>query len=170
MDKTNSLSFVYQWARPVASMATVELFLDSDLNPFNGNETLAGQVSINGTTATNIASGTVTFTAGSSNTPAGEYSVFARISALGHTRYLYATDTLTVMSTLAAPRLELVSAKPSGVDVDVIAQPGQRVVLESSSDLSTWTAVATNWITDSRWTVHDASLTGPKKFYRAAVR
>jgi len=46
----------YQWARPVASNATIAAYLDDDFNPFNGNERFLGQLTASGTTSRPISS------------------------------------------------------------------------------------------------------------------
>jgi hypothetical protein len=74
--------------------ATVTFFLDNDWNPLNGVVRQIGQLSESAVTRTQIKFPQFTFDT-LSTTP-GTYAVFARITAGGHTRYLYATEPLTI--------------------------------------------------------------------------
>ncbi len=166
-----SVTFYYQWARPDTTNALVSLFLDDDFNPSNGNENLLRALPVTGTTANQIGSGPLTFTVDATNAAPGYHSLFGKITALGRTRYLYAPQILTVMSSFAPPRLELLSPPgTAGLPVTIDGLAGQRLVLQSSSDLLAWQSIATNWLTQSRWTYLDPPPFQPRKFYRAAVR
>jgi len=53
--------------------------------------------------------------------------------------------------------------------ITVAAEPGQRIVLSSSTDLRTWTAIATNFMFTGQFSFDDRS-SDPVRFYRAGVK
>jgi hypothetical protein len=168
--QTNTVKLYYQWARPVTSNAIVSIYLDDDFNPYNGNERLMKQVTAPGTTAGQVSSGTVGFTPNVTNATPGFHSVFAKITGGGRTRYLYAPEILTVVSSFQPPRLDIASVNSSQLRVDVLGLPGQRVVLQSSSDFQSWQPFATNWLATNRWSYFANQTPGGRKFYRAALQ
>ena len=103
------------------------------------------------------------------NTTTGVHAIYARITANGRTRYLYAPELLTVFSSFQPPTLSIRRETPQQVAVQVSGVPGQRVVLESTSDFSAWQPVATNWLTASVWSYVEGVGTTPR-YYRAALR
>jgi len=168
--QTDVVRFAYQWARPASSNAVVAFYLDDDSNPFNGNERLLGQSIVGGTGADAINPLSVGLPVDSSNTAPGEHLAFAKITANGQSRYLYAPETLTVMSSFAPPALRIgaVTANQATLLVDAIV--GQRIVIETSPDLRGWSPVATNWIAQTPWSYSEPGTIAAQKFYRAVVR
>ncbi len=168
--QSSSATVYYQWARPANTSATLSLYLDDDFNPANGNEKLLRTVSAAGTGAAQVGHGSLSFTVNSSNASPGIHSLFAKISALGRSRYLYAPELVTVMSSFSPPRLTLLSANQSGSTVAIAGVAGQRIVLQSSTDLLNWRALATNWLTGSSWTVIDGRSSVSQNFYRGLIQ
>ncbi len=167
--ESNSVALFYQWARPEASDAVINLYLDNDSNPYNGNETLVQTTGVSGTGAAGPAYRAYSFGLDAANAPPGEHSIYARITGGGQTRSLYAAQSLTVMSSFAPPRLEVFRAGRSQVQIDLNGVAGQRLVLQTSADLLSWQSVATNWLAQNRWTYVDNGAAS-HRFYRAAVR
>ena len=166
--QSNALKLFYQWVQPAASNARVDLFLDEDFSPFNGNERHLQSMFVPGTPTGLPGNPVLPFTLDVANSSPGVHSVFARITANGKTRYFYAPQTLTVMSSFAPPTVTLANADPAQVQIGVDGIAGQRIVLERSANLLNWQPIATNWLNQARWTYIDpASL---QNFYRAAVR
>lgn len=162
--------FAYQWARPAGSNALVSFYLDDDLNPFNGHHPLLAEGLVPGTGSNQVRQGTLSLTALASNAPPGIHPLFAKITAGGRTRYLHASGSLTVVSSFQPPRLDLVRASAAQVRVDVSGVAGQRVVLQRSGDLRTWTPLATNWLATNRWVYLDNAPSPTRRFYRAVVK
>jgi hypothetical protein len=52
--------------------------------------------------------------------------------------------------------------------LQVSGLPGQRLVLEATTDLQSWQPQATNWLTGSPW-IYEAPA-AERKFYRATLR
>ena len=160
----------YQWARPDASNATINVFWDNDWNPFNGNEQQLGQIRVTGTGGASVGTSGPSFMVGATNATPGEHLLFLQIVANGQSRYLYAAQPVKVMSSFAAPNLQLSSNSGPGPHLSINGLAGQRLVLETSTDLNSWRSIATNWMIQSSWEYIDQSATGNQSFYRAAVR
>jgi hypothetical protein len=86
---------VTYWYQDHDSGTAVAYFLDSDKNPYNGNEIQAGQTSDGQPRADLTACVQDVSTAAAE---AGSYYVFAKISDGSHTRYVYAPGSLTVVA------------------------------------------------------------------------
>jgi len=96
-------SLYFQWAQPSTSNATINLYLDDDFNPNNGNGHLIKQVIVSGT---GTSGGSISYWSSSSpltvglnatNAPVGYHSLYAQISGGGRTRYLYAPEIIQVL-------------------------------------------------------------------------
>jgi len=81
------------------------VFLDNDLNAFNGSVAEVYRETLGSTGTNSIYPGTIQWVSNPTNTAPGTYATYARISAGGHTRYLYAPEILTLKPSLAAPFL-----------------------------------------------------------------
>jgi len=169
-NQSNSAALHYQWARPALSNATVTVFLDADLNPFNGNEWPVGQWQVPGTTANQVGLVQLAMNLAATNAVPGVYALGTRITGAGRTRYLYAPESLTVVSSFAAPRLALERVAASSFAVEVRGNAGQRVVLERSADLRSWQPLATNWLGDLPWRYVDPAPPSGMRAYRAVMR
>jgi len=167
--QVGAVNLFFQWARPATSNANISIYLDNDLNPFNGNDRLVRQITATGTTSSSVSSGTVTFTVTSANSSPGVHSIYAKVTGGGRTRYLYAPESLTVVSSFQPPRLGIARVSSNQVRVDVTGIVGQRVALQSSSNLQSWASITTNWLTSSVWSYFDNSTGNPRKFYRAVL-
>ncbi len=167
-EQTNMVEFYFQWARPTNTEAAVSIFIDDDFNPFNGNESWVRDFVAPGTTAAQVLRRAGRVILNQTNGPPGEHSLLAKVSANGRSRYLYAPETLTVMSSFAPPQLAIRQQTTTNVQVTVKGIPGQRLVLESSPDLQSWSPLATNWLVQPNWN-SIRSIEGIQ-FFRAAVR
>jgi hypothetical protein len=103
--QNGALAIFVHWARVASTNAIVQLLLDDDYNPYNGNEHLVLQVSAPGTGVDQLGTGILGFSVTETNAPPGYHSLLAKIAGGGHTRYLYAQEHLTVLSSFQAPRL-----------------------------------------------------------------
>jgi hypothetical protein len=142
------LTFYYQWANPGIGPANIALYLDDDLNPWNGNEQLLTQMNGPVTGAGSIGKGTIS--AGLSNAPAGSHFLFARISGNGRTRYLYAPEPVTILPDVP-PGLAIARIGSRAVVLTVSGSTGQTMVLDANPDLNGWEPVATNRLAASPW-------------------
>lgn len=158
----------HQWAVSVAQTQAVQVFLDVDLNPLNGNELLALAGTASGTTSNQVGSGIITVPLDATNAPAGNYAVFVKLTGAGRSRLLYAPSGLTVVASPAALRLDIVGGAFGEVIVGVNGIAGQTVVLQQSADLSLWQPVATNVLNSARWEIPQPN-SGTNGFYRAML-
>lgn len=168
--QSNAVTLSYQWARPSTSNATIGIYLDDDFNPWNGNERLVRQATVSGTTSNNVSAGALDIEVATTNSTPGIHSLYAKITGGGRTRYLYAPELLTVFSSFTPPSLTVARDAASQARVEVRGIPGQRVVLQATSDFRTWQPVSTNWLSAERWTYLDNLAAGTQRFYRAELR
>ncbi len=104
------------------------------------------------------------------NSSPGVHSLFARITGAGRTRYLYATELLTVFSSAEPPRLALAGEAGVHPRLDVIGRAGRRIILEDTVDFLNWSPVNTNWLTGEVWSYFDARGISDRRFYRARLQ
>jgi hypothetical protein len=168
--QTNSVSAYIQASRALGSDAKLSVFLDSDFNPWNGNERLLNEISLSQNPTFQIGFGTLNFAANETNSRPGVHAIFGRITGGGKTRYLYAPELITIFSSAEPPELAIAGGGSLPSQVDVIGQPGQRFVLEDSTDLLSWQSLSTNWLTADVWSYFDTRPTTPTRFYRATLR
>ena len=162
------LQIHFQWAQSAALTQTVQVFLDPDSNPLNGNEHLALTGTAPGTTASQIGFDTINVPLNVTNAPAGNYQVAVKLTANGRSRWLYAPTKLHVTISSTQPLLDI-QPLSGGVLVGVNGVAGQTVILQSSGDVNTWQPVATNLLNTARWEI-PISTSAMGVFYRAILQ
>jgi hypothetical protein len=165
-----ALNMYYQWAQPATSNATLSIYLDNDLNPFNSNQTLLKQMTVPGTGAsTFIGAGGVTVPLPATNASPGWHSLLAVISGGGQTRYIYAPERVQVISN-QQPILEIAQLNPLQFQIVVNGLPSQTIILQTSPDLASWQSIATNTLATGTWVYTNTPGAGTNMlFYRAAL-
>jgi hypothetical protein len=165
-----ALNVYYQWAQPATSNATLSIYLDNDLNPFNNNQTLLKQMAIPGMGAsTFIGAGGVTVPLPATNASPGWHSLLAVISSGGQTRYLYAPERVQVISN-QQPILQIAQLNPSQFQIVVNGLPSQTIILQTSPDLAMWQSIATNTLAAGTWVYTNYPGAGTNMlFYRAML-
>jgi hypothetical protein len=164
------VKFYYQWAKPNVNLATITIYLDDDLNPINTNQTLLRQITVPGNGASSISFSTTNLTLFASNAAPGFHAVLAKITGGGRTRYLYAPELVEVISIHQPPTLDIVKLNAAQYRIGVNGDPGQTVVLESSTDLQAWVPLATNTLTTSRWDFTNSPPGSPEtRYYRGVL-
>ena len=167
--QSNSISMHYQFAATNAANAVLELYLDDDANPFNGNERLVRQLTLLATGSNQVASVDPFMEWNAQTASPGEHRVFARVRNGGKARLIYAPEKVTILSSFQAPMLAVNRSGILNFRVDVIGVPGQRIVLQRSTDLFQWQNLATNWLNSNRVSFSETPGT-PQRFYRAYVQ
>jgi hypothetical protein len=164
-----SVRLYHQSGSVTNSTVSVQFYLDPDANPLNGNAILVSQGTAS-TTGTNIvANFTTALSTSLTNTPPGNYRVFVKMTYGGKTRYAYGDQIIAVTSP-PSPILTLTSPFQHPVGLRVSSLQGLKVVLQSSTNLSSWNSVATNTLSTNFWdAVDSASSSASRKFYRAVV-
>jgi hypothetical protein len=162
------LQMYYQWAQPVTASQSVQVFLDSDRNPFSGNEHLVFNASLAGTTSGTVGLSMLSVPLNFSNAPIGTYSVLAKVSAGGRGRLLYVAGTLKVVPNNARPWLDILAQEGGGAILGINGVPGQTVVLQSTPDFLNWQPRVTNSLQAARWELF-VSPNEAKLFYRAML-
>jgi hypothetical protein len=159
-----SLKIYLQWARSVGSTGTLEFYCDDDLNPLNGNSRLIKEFTFQSNGPDNIGIYPVDLLIDSMSSPVGDHAVYAKIQAEGKTRYLYAPEILTV---LGAPVIAI-SRVGQQWTIGVDSKAGQKIVIDTSTNLSTWIPMTTNQLASDRW-VYTPAQQAPEtfRFYRA---
>jgi hypothetical protein len=104
------------------------------------------------------------------NSTPGVHAIFGKITGGGRTRYMYAPELITVFSSSEPPQLSIAGGQDILPRIDITGLPGQRVVLESSTDLNTWQPLSTNWMSTFVWSYFDLEALRVKLFYRAILQ
>ena len=135
------LTYYYQ-----APASTITLGFDPDGNPLNGNERVFNQTALPATGPNNVGSNTVSVSITTDD------QIFARIATSTRSRFLYLPP---------MPRLNI-----TRTNVTVLARLGEKLAIERSPDLASWTQIATNAFSPTNWTV-PITPAADRRFYRA---
>jgi hypothetical protein len=166
--QSTALKFYYQWARPDTELATISLHLDTDFNPRNANETLLCEIPVPGNGASSISFATTNVLLAVSSTSAGTRAFFARITAGGRSRVLYAPELVQIIPVPLPPTLAITQLNALQFQIVMNGLPGQTLVLENSTDLFNWQPRATNTLAGSQWVyTNSTSATPAPQFFRA---
>lgn len=168
--ETMPVTLYYQWARSSSELATLSLYLDDDWNPLNTNQKLIAQTPLPGTGASSIGMAATNLTLSASNATPGWHTVLAKITGGGRTRYLYAPETVAILPTRQPPSLKIARLDATQFWIGVNGLSGQTVVLECSTDLQVWFALATNTLVTNRWDYTNAPPAElGARYYRAVL-
>ena len=160
----------YQCGTDVSQEATLQVFLDDDFNPINGNsiEVCRQLVPGTGTNAVNIV--TIQWAANPTLVAPGVYAMYARISAGGRIRYLYAPQLLTLKPSWVPPLLASLALTAGQARFTINGAAGQQIVVQASTNLVRWDPIATNILDGAAWNFVDTQSAGvPARFYRAVL-
>jgi hypothetical protein len=164
-----SVKLYYQWARPATSNATISFYLDDDRNPLNTNQKLLQQITVPGSVSS-VNVGTFSIPLLATNASLGSHSLLAVMTAGGNTRYLYAPQWVQVISILQPPTLDIAQISPLSFRLGINGLNNQTIILQTSSNLLTWQAIATNTLSSSRWVYTNSLADGTARlFYRAQL-
>lgn len=165
---STTAGFSYQSGASTNQFATARMFLDRDANPLNSNSFEVVNASLSNSGTNDVYSANVLVTA-PTNIPPGDYALYAQLSSGSRTRYLYALQTVTVLTSVEPPRFAGVHYASDSTQLAIDARTGQRVVVQASSNLSAWVPIATNVVMTSPLTITDRTPSPAQRFYRAVV-
>jgi hypothetical protein len=162
-----STKLYYQYGG--SSNLTAQIFFDRDFNPYNSN-------SISVLSLRPLATGTgfVYYYSNlglpTTNVPPGTYSIYAKISDGRHTRYLYTPELVTILSISQPPILAIRQSGGAQFIVVVNGVSGQKIALQTSTDLQNWQPLVTNTLTTGIWNfTNNVTPSFSKQFYRALL-
>ena len=157
--------FYYQYAG--TSNLTLQIFLDGDLNPYNGNSLMVTQIVASATGASSVFKySNLGFS--TTNIPAGIYAIGAQISDGIHSRVLYAPERVQILSIRQPPVLDIAKLAGGNFQIGVNGLAGQTVILQVSANLLSWSPVTTNTLVTGRWT-YTNSAAASRQFYRVVL-
>ena len=153
---------------PVAS--STSSYLDNDFNPLNSNQNLLKQMAVPGNGATSVSYATVSLTLDATNASPGYHTLYGKLTGGGRTRYLYAPELVQVISIRQPPTLDIAKLSASQFRIGVNGVTGQTIIVQGSTNLTTWLPLATNALAGSRWTYTNSPPSSPgRRFYRAVL-
>lgn len=168
--ETMPVTLYYQWARSNSELATLDIYLDRDLNPLNTNQTLLAQIPLPGTGAGFVSIAATNLTLFASNAAPGWHAVLGKITGGGRTRLLYAPERVQVVPSRQPPVLDIAEMASSRYRIGVNGVSGQTVVLQFSTNLQAWLSLATNTLAANRWDFTNAPpAEAATRFYRAVL-
>jgi len=170
VDDPVSVAFYDQFGSNASASATVRFFLDPDASPYDGNELNLGQLTLSGTGTNAVFFGTAGLTLNPAVTLPGNYSLFASISDGAHTRYLYAPERLVLDPSRRAPGIFANGFQNNRFHLTISGYPGQNIIVEASTNLVQWDALATNTLSGTTFDFADEASTGlAHRYYRAVL-
>ena len=156
----------YQYA--AQSNASLSVYFSTDLNPYNTNSTFVLQEQVPSTGAGSVNSYT-NLALTTTNVPPGVYAIYGKISDGTHTRYLFAPESIEITAN-PQPVMGIVELNGTQLVIGITSLPGQKVVLQFSTDLHNWLPVATNTLTSGSWTfTNNAPQDFGQQFYRTLL-
>ena len=166
------VTLYHQAGASAAGAIGVEILLDADFNPYNGNEIAVHEAALPRTGTSAVSFNMVSATIDAATIAPATYAVFTRLSDNGRTRYLYAPDLLEVTPSQQPPEIDASSLtlKDGVLRLNVHGFPGQEIVIEATTDLHSWVPIQSHTFTGQVWEFVDAEAGNfQKRFYRAVL-
>jgi hypothetical protein len=168
--ETFSATLYHQSGATVGGSVNVRILLDADFNPYNGNEIEIDQRLLGNTGTSMIGLNVLELGTDPATVAPGLYAVCAQITDGIRTRHLYASEMLQVTPSSRQPAIDAASlALTNGVmRFNVLASPGQNVVVKATTNFVDWDPLETHSFTSTTWEFIDADAgMFPRRFYKA---
>jgi hypothetical protein len=117
------------------AVASLRFYLDTDMNPFGGNEAQVKQATVLSTGTNNVYYSTLNLALDPATALPRNYALSARISDATHARYLYAPQGLALGPSRQPPILTAAGMAGNQFQLSIHGWPGQTVVIEASTNL-----------------------------------
>ena len=161
------LVLYYRFGASTSLTATVDFALDPDLNPYNTNEIPVSSALLPATGTNNVYSVSLNPITPNPILPGG-YSLLGKISFNGHTRLLYAPQKVQVIPGNQPPVLLDPHTESAQFIFTLAGVPGQKIVIQQSSNLVQWISVQTNTLATATSRVTN-SLQPASQYFRGMV-
>lgn len=146
-------SLYYQSGATTANTVELRVLLDSDFNPYNGNEIEIDRRPLPNTGTSGVAFTVLEARANPAAVAPGVYALCTSVNDGMRTRYLYAPATVIITPSPQAPAIDADSlTRPNGtMRFTVLGFPGQNVTVMATTDFVSWTPVDTHLFTGTTW-------------------
>jgi hypothetical protein len=163
------VALYHQAGASAAGNVDVQIFLDADFNPYNGNEVLVEAATLPRTGTNAVAFHSLVAMVDAAAIVPGSYAVGAIVRDGSRSRYLYAPETLSITPSLQQPSIDAasISFSKGAFHVDVRGFSGQTVTIDMSTDLKNWMPLQTHIFKGTVWQFTDSGAgSSPRRFYR----
>jgi hypothetical protein len=169
VDDPIALTFFSQFGNTTA-VSEIRFYLDADANPFTPNNIELLQTNLRATGIANVASNPFEIFANRTNTPPGIYNLFASISDGVHTRFLYAPEKLILTPSQSVPKISSPQFANGQFSFSISGFRGQRIALQTSTNLLEWISLGTNTMGNSPLPFVDSSSGNfSQRYFRAVL-
>jgi hypothetical protein len=167
---TNLMTAWYQYGTGTTATATLQVFLDTDRNPWNGDGVEVYRQAVPGTGTDSVATVTIQWVTDAAAQSPGSYTLHGKISAGDYSRSLYAPVGFTILPSAGPPSLSSPSITNGLAQFTVHGAAGQTLIVQGSTDLTTWASLATNTLAGTTWDYVDGQAPNYSlRFYRAVA-
>jgi hypothetical protein len=147
--------------------ASLQLGLDTDDNPYNG---VAG-IPLFKTNTSALPGTFASVSLGTAGVSPGIYRVYGRITNTNRSRWFVPIGRVTVLQNTGPVLQPPVRSGNGTVLLNLTGQIGGTYVIETSTNLTSWTPLATNVLSANPWVYPDTPPANPpQRYYRAFLR
>jgi hypothetical protein len=162
---TLDLTIYQQSGATTLDTVEVRTSLDTNFNPYDGTGTPIDSRTLATTGIANVATSTAAPTV---NAAPGSYALCTHIIDGTRSRYLYLRDPVEVVAPAVVDPASLTRLSGGRMRLRVTGAAGLSVELLASTNLTTWTPLATQTLTATPWTFTDDDAAAfPRRFYKA---